>query len=129
MSNEDDAGTAHHTLSSRHKAKGAVTLKRSVDRCGLVLVLAALLSVATEAHAGMVYGRVSLSGSPFPKDHTFLLEGQSGKVKVKPDQGNYRVFLAPGQYVARYADEHGAWEAQIESYPGPLQQDIVFQKR
>jgi hypothetical protein len=40
------------------------------------------------------------------------------------------VFLAPGRYTARYNGPAGQqWEAQIESYPGPLQQDIVFRRR
>jgi hypothetical protein len=79
----------------------------------------------------MVYGHVSLEGQASLARGTITVEGQTGRAQVATDEaGNYRVFLAPGRYTARYRDSAGQeWEAQVESYPGPLQQDIVFRRR
>jgi hypothetical protein len=108
--------------------------RRRLCAAGAVATLAALalsLLLCVPAHAGMVYGHVSLEGQASLARGTITVEGQSGRGQVTTDEaGNYRVFLAPGRYTARYNGPAGQqWEAQIESYPGPLQQNIVFKRR
>jgi len=115
-------GAIHEEHRRRSRAAGAVAT---------LVALSLSLLLCVPAQAGMVYGHVSLEGQASLARGTITVEGQSGRGQVTTDDaGDYRVFLAPGRYTARYNGPAGQqWEAQIESYPGPLQQDIVFRRR
>jgi hypothetical protein len=74
----------------------------------------------------MVYGRVFLDKANFSGTGELTFESERGSVTVRPDsKGNYQVLLEPGTYTVTFDGEGGGrWKARIQSYHGPLRQDI-----
>ena len=92
----------------------------------VVSVLLVCLGFPVLAEAGKVSGRVSLNNKPL-QNGEFKLEKGGVHVTVKTDQdGRYEIFLAEGTYTVIYP---GYENETIQSYAGPLQQDISLKKR
>lgn len=96
----------------------------------LPMALAAALFltvIAADAHAGMVYGQITIPGGA-PYNGTTMLESSDGERKriMVDHRGNYRISLPPGYYrvIHRNPRSGTVYEGWLSSAPNASRQDV-----
>lgn len=128
MSVKEGAGRYCRWL-RRHSNHGQ---ERYLSRwAAITLALSLLLCLTVAVEAGMVYGRVYGAEEAFKPGDTFLLTKKNGSViKVKTDDSrSYSVIIEPGVYKVEFIKGGMVWETFIQSFSGPVRQDIYLKRR
>ena len=110
---------------SARNARLAPTRSGIRRRAAVGLVSLLLLCLPLPSVAGEVYGTVTVDGKLFSGNLTLT----DGAKQVPIRDGKYRVFLAPGRHTVILSDGQRQWREEVQSYPGPLRQDINLRRR
>ena len=91
------------------------------------------LCVIQSAEAGIVYGRVFDATKTFRPGDEIMISGKdpngnSISVGAKTDakQGGYSISIPPGLYVVEFRRNGRILKGRIQSFPGPIRQDIYL---
>ncbi len=106
-------------------ARLALTRSGIRRRTAVGLVSLLLLCLPVPAVAGEVYGTITVDGKVFSGNLTLT----DGAKQVPIREGKYRVFLSPGRHTVILSDGQRQWREEVQSYPGPLRQDINLRRR